>query len=75
MLPAPLAKFSVRHKDNGAEFQLVPVLHVRVFDLAVMVTVVSWHHSIAAGGCSCESKREALIIQRFKHVLVFVNIA
>lgn len=30
-----------------------PVLHVGVFDLAVVMTIVSWHHSIAAGCCSC----------------------
>lgn len=35
---------------------LVPVLHVGVFHLAIMMTITSWHHGIAAGGCSCERK-------------------
>ena len=38
--------------NSYSVFQLVPVLHVRVFDLAVMMTIVPWHHGIAAGGCS-----------------------
>lgn len=41
---------------NSTVFLPVPVLHVGVLQLAVMMTITSWHHGIAAGGCSYESK-------------------
>lgn len=45
-----------------ALFQAIPIFHVRVFDFDVMMTIVSWHHGIAAGGCSyeCEEETSAL---------------
>lgn len=47
---------------NSTVFLPVPVLHVGVLQLAVMMTITSWHHGIAAGGCSYESKSKTLDI-------------
>lgn len=41
---------------------VLPVFQVSVFDLAVMMPIISWHHSIAAGGCSCEGKDPTLTV-------------
>lgn len=52
---------------NSTVFLPVPVLHVGVLQLAVMMTVTSWHHGIAAGGCSCESKCKTLAVVLWIH--------
>lgn len=64
-----LSSHSLFDTKTSAVFQLVPVLHVRVFDLAVMMTVVSWHHGIAAGGCSCKNRHETFTIWPSKHMI------
>lgn len=49
-------------------FLCVPILHVGVFHLAVVMAITSWHHGIAAGGCSCKSKCQTLAILLCKHL-------
>lgn len=41
---------------------VLPVFQVRVFNLAVMMPITPWHHSIAAGGCSCKDKDPTLTV-------------
>lgn len=51
----------------------LPVFQVRVFDLAVMMmSIISWHHSIAAGGCSCEDKDATLTTLHQSYCLLVV---